>query len=268
MSTQKNKQLVSQLGFTITELLIAIPIASLILVVLFAELFNQYTVVLSEAARSNLRTSGQALLINLQDELLFTIAYGETKDVNLSDPYEPSGGWAYNSTPQTLIINEIALDSTRRDNDRHIVRRRFNPCATSSVTANPVAINNVIYFVKDVPGSNYDALYKRTLTPTYLLCGIDSGTGSPCEPTTSTCLGNAKKTSCPSENVGTGTCATADSLLTDKVQGLSIKYFAENNVETPFPSAADKLEITLTLGDKIYGRDVSVEVKHTIRKIN
>ena len=255
-------------GFTTIELLISIPIASIVLVTLFAALFTQYTSVLAESARSNLRTSGQTLLINLQDELLFTIAYGEQMDVNLTDPYEPIGGWAHNSDPQTLIINEVALDSTRRDEDRHIVRREINDCATSSVTANPVAINNVIYFVQDNPDSDFDSLYKRTIVPTYNLCGIDQVSEDPCSAETSTCLGNAKVTTCPEANVGTGNCEQKDSLLTDKVVDIDIQYFSENNVSTPFPSAADKLEVTLTLGDKVYGRNVEVEVKHTIRKIN
>ncbi len=89
----------------------------------------------------------QTLLINLQDELLFTIAYGEGLNTDLSDAYAPTGGWSYDTTPQTLVINEIALDSTRRDESRNIVRQRTNNCETSPVTANGVAINNVIYFV-------------------------------------------------------------------------------------------------------------------------
>ncbi|MCA9328610.1 type II secretion system protein [Candidatus Saccharibacteria bacterium] len=266
---KKRRNIQNESGYTIVELLIAIPLASIVLVVMMSALFSYYINVYAEAARSNLRTSGQALLINLQDELLFTIAYGEHLDVNLSDPYAPSGGWSYNSSPQTLIINEVALDSTRRDDDRHIVRRKVvSNCASASEASNPVALNNIIYFVEDNPGSDYDSLVKRTVTPNYNLCGIDSVTKLPCTPTSSTCKANAKTTTCPAANVNTGVCKGADSTLTDKVKGFSIKYFSENNIETSYPSDADKLEISLTLGDKIYGREVTVDVKHTIRKIN
>ena len=258
----------TQGGYTIIELLIAIPLASIVLVIMLAALFTYYTSTLAEAARSNLRVSGQALLINLQDELLFTIAYGEQLESSLVDDHDPVGGWTHNTTPQTLIINEVALDSTRRDDDRNIIRRETNNCETSSISANSVAINNVIYFVEDIVGSDYDALYKRTVTPTYSLCGIDTATGAPCSPETTTCRGNAKKTSCPAASVGSGNCEQADSMLTDKVQDLQIRYFSENNIETTTPSDADKIEIVLTLGDKVYGRSVSVDVKHTIRKIN
>ena len=170
-------------GYTLLEVVVAIPLATLIALVLIQTMFTQYTEVLAESARSNLRSEGQALLIDLQDELLFTIAYGESLDVDLIDPHQPSGGWAYNTTPQTLIINEIALDSVRRDSDRHIVRQMLNPCETSFITANPVAKNNIIYFVDNPPEADFGTLYKRTVTPSYALCSIDSATGDPC-----TCL--------------------------------------------------------------------------------
>ena len=263
----------SQSGVTLIELLFALPIATLISIILMGTLFVQYTNSLAESARSNLRSSGQTLLINLQDELLFTIAYGEQLNTSLTDEYESdssqSGTWRHDSDPQTLIINEIALDSTRRDEDRNIVRRRTNDCASSRITDNSVAINNVIYFIQDNPDSNYNSLMKRIITPTYDLCGIDSDTGDPCEAgLTPTCSGNSKTATCPEAEVGINDCTQADSTLTDKVIDMEIKYFAENNVITPFPSAADKVEIILTMGDKVYGKEVETEVKHTIRKIN
>jgi len=255
-------------GFTLVELLIVIPMASLIIVILLSALFTQYTQVIAESAKSNLRSSGQTLLINLQDELLFTISYGEQLNADLTDPYEPAGGWANDSTPETLIINEIALDSTRQDEDRHIIRQRINDCESSSISSNTVALNNVIYFVADNPTSNQDTLFKRTITPTYNLCSIDSVTGNPCTPVSATCLGNAKVTSCPEDQVGNGNCQVKDQVLSDKVENLQITYFAKNNVETEFPSSANKVEVVLTLSDKVYGKRVSVEVKHTIRKVN
>lgn len=255
-------------GITLIELLITMPIATLIIVVLLSALFTQYTSVLAESARSNLRTNGQTLLINLQDELLFTIAYGEQLNADLVDAYQPSGGWKNDSNPQTLIINEVALDSTRRDDDRHIVRRKNNNCETSTVSSNSVAINNVIYFIQDVPNSEYDSLVKRTVTPTYNLCSIDQNTGKPCTPTTSSCLGNAKKTSCPSSQQGYNNCSIEDSVLTENVVSFKIKYFAKNNIETIYPSSSNKVEITLTLGDTVFGKKVQTEIKHTIRKIN
>lgn len=258
----------NQEGFSLVELLAVLPITTMLVVILIAALFSQYANSLAESARTSLRANGQTILVNLQDELLFTIAYGEDLEGRLIDPNEPSGGWSFDTDPATLIINEIALDSTRRDEDRHIVRQYVNNCESSSVTANPLAVNNVIYFIEDVPDSEYDRLVKRTVTPEYDYCSIDASTGNPCTPTTANCKGNAKVTTCPEILVGTDNCEAEDSILTENVIDFEVKYFAENNIETAYPSDADKLELVLTLGDKTFGRRVETEVKHTIRKIN
>lgn len=255
-------------GFTIIEILLVIPIATILVVVLVGALFTQYANSLAESSRTTLRANGQTILINLQDELLFTIAYGEGLEGRLNDPNEPSGGWNYDTNPDTLIINEIALDSTRRDDDRHIVRQRINNCESSSITSNPLAINNVIYFVEQIPNSDYSRFVKRTITPEYDYCSIDTVSGDPCTPESSTCRTNAKETSCPEGLVGTDNCSFEDSILSENVLDFEVVYFAENNVETSFPSDADKIELVLTLGDKIFGKAVEAEVKHTIRKIN
>ena len=106
-SSKNNSQ--KEQGFSLVELMIALPIISIIVIVLLAALFNQYASTLAESARTSLRASGQTILINLQDELLFTIAYGEGLENRLTDPNEPSGGWSYDTDPQTLIINEIRI---------------------------------------------------------------------------------------------------------------------------------------------------------------
>jgi len=257
-----------QQGFSLIELMIALPIISIIVIVLIAALFNQYANTLAESGRTSLRASGQTILINLQDELLFTIAYGEELENRLVDPNEPSGGWTYDTDPQTLIINEIAIDSTRRDDTRSIVRQRVNDCASSSITANPLAINNVFYFVEPNDSGDYSTLYKRTVVPEYDLCSIDTDTGDPCTPVSTTCRSVAKETTCPESAVGDDGCTTRDSPLSENVLDFEIRYYAEGNVETPIPSAADKIEIELTLGDRIFGKDIETVVKHTVRKIN
>ncbi len=255
-------------GLTIVELTITLPISAIIVVSLISILFSQYGSVLAESTRANLRASGQALLTSLQDELLFTIEYGHDLHTDLTDPYAPSGGWTYNTTPQTLIINETALDGARADSNRNIVREELTNCASTSITDNPVAINNLIYFTEDNPDNTYLNLRRRTVTPTFSLCSIDRVTGDPCSPETVSCLDNARDTTCPVANVGSGACVKQDTLLSGNVIEFTVRYYESNNILTPFPSAAEKIEIDLVLGDNVYGRDVEVEVNHTIRKIN
>lgn len=266
MSTKLSKD---QRGVSIVELLVTLPIAAIIVVYLIVILFNQYGSVLAESSKANLRSGGQALLTNLQDELLFTIEYGQNLDASLSDSYGPTGGWTYDTDPQTLIIYEVSLDSDRRDIERSIVRRDINPCETSPVTSNPVAVSNIIYFVEDTADSRYKRLVKRTITPEYDTCGLDDVTGDPCTVgDTNTCPGVAKRKTCPEVNIGSNGCESADSILSENVLDFNITYFAPNNVETAFPSAADKIKVELTLGDNVYGRDIEVTITHSIRKIN
>ncbi len=268
MTHKNSKHENYQSGYSLVEIMIALPLVSIVVIILVSALFTQYASTLAESARTTLRASGQTILINLQDELLFTIAYGESLEGRLSDPNAPSGGLTYNTDPQTLIINEISIDTARRDDSRNIIRQRVNNCSSSSITANPLAINNVFYFVRPNTANRYSTLYKRTIVPAYPLCSIDLTTGNPCAPETATCRGLAKGTTCPASFVGTGNCTGKDSPLSENVLDFTVKYFAEGNVETPFPSAADKIEIELTLGDKVFGKDVQTVVNHTIRKIN
>lgn len=262
-------RLSGQKGFTITELTVVLPIITLITVALIGILFSQYGGILAESSRSNLRSTGQALLTNLQDEVLFTIQYGQGLDADLVDPHAPAGGWDYDTEPQTLIINETALDSTRRDVDRNVVSRRSFPCSSLSARNNPIAINNIIYFTEDNAETGFKNLIKRTITPTYDLCSIDSASGDFCEPgSVSTCKTNAKNTSCPVDFVGQDNCTVQDSILSENIIDFNIRYFETDNVETSFPSDAQKIEIELIMGDRVFGRDVEAEVNHTIRKIN
>jgi len=265
---RQNKLSGNQNGITLIELIVSITIATIIIVSLTSILFTQYGSILAESSRANLRANGQALLTALQDELLFTIEYGHTLSVDLTDDFAPTGGWTYDTNPDTLIISEVALDAARADENRNVIRQQLSACETSLVTDNPVAINNIIYFTQDNPGSLYKNLYKRVVTPTYATCSVDRNTGDPCTPETASCLPNAKETTCPVADVGSGNCTKRDSLLSENVLDFSVKYFMLDNIETPFPSAAEKIEISLVLGDRVFGRNIEVDVNHTIRKIN
>ncbi len=255
-------------GFTLVELMVALGLSLFLSGLLLSSLFSQYIAVLAESARSDLRSRGQSLLVNLQDELLFTIYFGEEINEDLVDPNEPTGGWTNDTAPATLIINETALDSVRSDENRHIIRKEVNDCETNPVTSNPPAVNNIIYYVRDNPNNDYKTLYKRTITPTYNLCGLDSVTGDPCTPSTITCKGNNKKQSCPVDDIGADGCLVEDSKLTENVVDFSVTYYTIGNVATDHPSSANKVEVVLTLGENIYGREIEAVINHTIRKIN
>lgn len=254
-----------QKGFTIVELLVVISISTLVIVFMIQILMSQYISALTESTRLRLRTEGQAILINLQDELLFTISYGEELEDRLIDIHEPSGGWTYDTDPQTLIINEIALDSYRRDETRNIVRQRVNNCETSSITSNPLAINNIIYYLEDNADDDFYSLRKRTVVPSYNTCSKDTD-GNPCTPETATCRGLGRTTTCPDSAVTTS--CPKDLTLSKNISDIQIDYYREGNVPTSIPSSAEKIEVTLVMSAVVAGQNLDVTVNHTIRKIN
>jgi hypothetical protein len=57
-------------------------------------------------------------------------------------------------------------------------------------------------------------------------------------------------------------------VLSNKVIDFELDYFDENNVSVTDPSGAELIKVTLTLGEKIYGRDLVVPTSITMKKVN
>lgn len=241
-----------QKGFTIVELLVVLPIYVLVVMVMFSSLLSRYGELLNQAAAVNLRLEAETLLLTLEDELIFATDFGETKSSDLSDTYTPSGGWTYNTNPDTLIIYETAITADRRDPDREFVYKNIYGCSSSY---NPIAINNIIYFTKQNTNNSYKTLYKRTLVPSY-----------------NTCNSNYKKQSCP-EGVTVANCPL-DGIASRNVIDFNIDYFDEDNVQivdesgSPNLSNAKKIKVTVTLGDRANGEDITVTSAVTMKRLN
>lgn len=242
----------SQRGFTLTEVMIVLPIVAVIIIIVFNFLFVSYGKMLQENTEANLRLEGQVLLFDLEDELLFTTDYGSEISSLLSDPYAPVDGWKHDSTPETLIIYETSLTAPRRDPNREFVYRNQYGCGSAY---NNIALNNLIYFTTQNTNNQYKTLYRRTLTPQYATCNT-----------------NYKKQTCPKANVGTPPCVNADSKLSENVIDFRVDYYDENNVLLTFPpsspESAEKIKLTVVLGKTLYGKDLSVESSITMKKIN
>lgn len=234
-------------GFTILEILIALPLASVLSIVLASTMFNQYGELLQGAARSRLRMEGEILLLSLEDELLFSTDFASAKSTDLSDAYAPSGGWTSNTTPtDTLIVYETALTADRRDANRDFVYKKASTCSSSY----NIAINNLMYFTADNPTDDYRTLYRRTLVPQYATCGT-----------------NFKKQTCPAATV-VSPCTSADSVLSNKVVDFQVEYFDDGNIALTGPDNAELVKLSLTLGEKIYGKNIIVPTNITMKKVN
>lgn len=237
----------NQKGFTLLEILIALPLASILSLTVATLMFNQYGEVLQGAARSRLRMEGEILLLSLEDELLFSTDFATIKSADLSDAYAPTGGWTSNTNPtDTLIVYETALTADRRDPDREFVYKQSGSCGSSY----NIAINNLIYFTSQNTSDTYRTLYRRTLTPQYSTCGV-----------------NFKRQTCPATSV-VSPCTQADSQLSDKVVDFQIQYFDNDNVVLAGPTNAELVKVTLTLGEKIYGENITVPTTISMKKVN
>jgi len=242
-------------GFTMVEIMVVLPIATLALTAILSYMFGVYTDMLETNAEANLRLEGEIMLLDLEDELLFTTGYTPSISSNLDDDYAPVGGWDASGNPGLLIINETALTAPRRDPNREFVRERIYNCNSGYAGYNPIATNNLVYFTTENTNNTYKTLYRRTLTPQY-----------------DTCLTNYKTQSCPVENVGTGICDRQDTMLSNKVVDFKVEYFDENNVPIPIPggnlSDGEMVKLTVILGQKIYKKTLEVPVSISYKKVN
>lgn len=138
------------------------------------------------------------------------------------------------------------MTADRRDPNRDFVYKKGSSCSSSY----NIAINNLIYFTNANTTDNYRTLYRRTLVPQYVTCGT-----------------NFKTQTCPSSNVATP-CTGSDSLLSNKVVDFQVEYYDEDNVALSTPASAEKVKLTLTLGEKIFGENIDVTTNITMKKVN
>ncbi len=237
-----------QKGFTIVEIVIVVPIVSIIAIGIITLVMNMFYQIMANNSRLNLLLESQTVLLSLQDELLFTTNYGEEIMSDLDDPYEPTGGWDFDTSPETLIVYETSLTAPRRDPDREFVYK--SNCSGS------IAFDNVIYFTEPNPHNNYHTLYRRILTPQF-----------------TTCRTNYRDQTCPTAYVGTDPCYSPDSVISDRVVDFQVDFYDQNNdfIDTDAggsPLDAEKATISIELGDTLFGQEVSASSSITMRKIN
>ncbi len=246
--TFRSKRHLSQAGFTLLEIIIVLPIISITLLAMMNYSISQYAKMHTETSRANLQLEAETMLLDLEDELLFTTEYAPVKSSDLTDTYAPTGGWTNNTNPDTLIVYETALTAPRRDPNRDFVYKNTYGCNSAY---NPIALNNLIYFTAANTNNDYRTLYRRTLTPSYSVCNT-----------------NYKVKTCPAANVGSGGCTRSDSKLSEKVVDFIAEYFDQDNVVVTDPYEAEKLKLTVILGEKLFGTEVTVKSSITMKKIN
>lgn len=226
-------------GFTLVEMLVVVPITLIVCVFMISLLITKNGELYERNARLGLRIEGLNVLEKLQDELSFASKYNNDLRAPLSDPYAPSGGWVFNSTPPTLIIDLPAVDKPRSDPSRQFVYY------ISGTYNGQIAVNNIIYYIS---GTN---LFRRVVVP-------NPSQVSPA---------NYYKKTCPSSN-SSATCQ-ADLSLSNHITSMVIGYYDTNNVAVnSSPTLADKIKVTLNMRDTVNGNQIDESVSITIKKYN
>lgn len=239
------KQL-SQMGFTLIEILVISPIMIVTVLATITFLFNEFGQITKQNGQLNLQLEAQNILFGLQDDIWYSNRFVSDQNANLVDTYAPSGGWVYNTTPPTLIISTAALTKNHRDPNRQPIYLNESTCTpVDGNGVNSVLYNNIIYFVS---GSS---LYKRTLT-------APSGLA--------VCSSLYSNQTCPTDHISS-TCP-ADILLSDHINTFNITYYDTGNSTTLTPENAESVKIDLGLKDKAYGEDILASSSLRLRKIN
>jgi competence protein ComGC len=234
-------------GFTLIEVLIMSPIIMITVVLLMSYLFNQYGQLTKQGALINLQVEAQSIIFGMQDDILFAKSFESDKNANLTDTYQPGGGWSSATTPPTLIISDLALTTNKRSENRKPVYINTLGCAPDDVLQqNDELYNNTIYFV-----SGGTKLFKRTLSAPAAM---------------STCGTSFQKQTCPSAN-SSPTCPP-DKLLTDKLNTFSVTYYDTGNTVVTSPELAEKVKVDIQLKDKAFAEDIFASSSVTLRKVN
>ena len=205
-----------QTGFTLSELIVAVSITSLLLIGIMTFLISSLADNSVKEAKADLLREAQLTLDALVKDARLSAGVDEANTITDSNSpnAEATYGRGWESNASTLILTRSAEDSNRnilfQDANRYITEK-----------------DNVIYFTND------RTLYKRTFAAEV--------------------TDNRRKTSFPS-NSTTNDCP-ADVELVKNVDNFSIKYFDGMNNEVD-PSQARSIEVALNLSANKFGKQV------------
>lgn len=148
-------------GFTIPELLIAMSVASIVVIVLSAMNLTMYRQVQISQSTAELNSESYFLLRGIAEDI--KLASNIVANNNLDDSYAPVGNWSTSSSAGSLIINSPATDSTtniiynQEDGlpfQNELIYYRESNMLLRRVIANNAAPNNILKTTCPISASN------------------------------------------------------------------------------------------------------------------
>lgn len=272
---------IKQRGFTITELLMSVTLASIIITVFMAIVLTTFVRSGENAAKLELNGNLQIALSDIERDIRYSKGFLTSIPAHIIDPNAPSGGWSHRGNPPNSDSRVLILQSNSTINNPYSAERKplyidgslTNPYAESdpklncsiapplgTLYINPQLPYYSVYFLSDT------TLYKRVL--------ID---------TTTTVCGSIpiyQKRSCPT---GTGFgCSVKDEVVARDVALFSIDYIRQNDEDTltyttldPYRTTnpddiveADFTDIFLHLQKEVDGKMVSAESSIFSARVN
>lgn len=137
----KFRQCGNQKGFTITELLVAVAVASIASVLIMYAFVFMYGGLLKEQTRSQMVLESQLFLKRMVDDI--RVANQILTTNSLTDAYAPTGGWITSDPANIVVLTQPVTDSA-------------NDFIFDDSTGYPFQ-NEIVYF------SNQSNMYRRTL---------------------------------------------------------------------------------------------------------
>ena len=222
-------------GLSTLEISLIAPLIIITGIVLASLLIRLYGQVVTESHKVLLRAEAQSVVRQLQVDLQTTSSLRSTISDNVQDENQPSAGWLSNTTPPTLITENLLADRTSDTPSKAI---RLQP---DCLDAAPLY---KIYYLQPQQADNQLRLLRRTLVPApAALCGTSRDATS--------CPADMARPSCP-----------ADSVISENISDLTITYFnaageplhVKDPTSNETPDQAHSAEIIVTLAESLYGQ--------------
>lgn len=256
-------------GFLLVELLVAVPIFILVISVIVVFMVNLYAQILIKDGRVAMALQTQNAFNNIRNDLFFGRNFASRPNNVMVDVNGPQGNaqsWYFNTSPATLIVYQVALDSPYQSGSRQVVYQNTpisgNSCVSPNLELNPPVLNNLIYYI-----DSSNNLRRRVLVP---------------DPVNPRCSKPFLGETCPTagtrvqQDTSTSTSVQpcpADITLAEGVSSFTIDYYdANGNLidmnQGGSPFQAEKITLKMTLTRTVLADNYTYSAQIDVKKIN
>ncbi|MBL8159845.1 prepilin-type N-terminal cleavage/methylation domain-containing protein [Candidatus Saccharibacteria bacterium] len=148
-------------GFTLSELMIVIPISAIVMGTLYMFMVTLYMNNLKHIGRLDVVSQVNASLNIMREDIALSMGPSANLGGDVTDSYGPPGGgsWAgSSSTPfSTLIVKMPTTTAPTVNPNRELVRINQNGCTAAAMASNPVYSYRAVYYVHE------NNLYRRNV---------------------------------------------------------------------------------------------------------